>query len=83
MENSARQIVPHPEGESKITTLEAPGRSDGEPLVIETDGGRYQVQWDDSTPATPYGQLEFFAQFLKAGEVFAPRSTRTHVCARV
>jgi len=40
-------------------------------LVIETEGGRYQVQWDDSAPATPYGQLVFFAQFLKAGGLFS------------
>ena len=39
--------------------------------MIETDGGRYQVQWDDSAPATPYGQLVFFAQFLKAGGLFS------------
>lgn len=65
--------MPHPQGESKITSLEAPKPGDGEPLVIETEGGRYQVQWDNkvqwdnSAPATPYGQLVFFAQFLKAG----------------
>jgi hypothetical protein len=68
---SDRQIVPHPQGESKIATLEGPKAGDGEPLVIETEGGRYQVQWDDSAPATPYGQLVFFAQFLKAGGLFS------------
>src|SRR6516162_3911272 len=71
MESSQSQIVPHPQGESKITTLEGPEPGDGEPLVIETEGGRYHVQWDDSAPATPYGQLVFFAQFLKAGGLFS------------
>lgn len=37
---------------------------------METEAGRYQVQWDDSAPATPLGQLVFFAQFLRAGELF-------------
>jgi len=71
MESSERQIVAHPKGESRVTSLEAAKPGDGEPLVIETEGGRYQVQWDDRAPATPYGQLVFFAQFLKAGGLFS------------
>jgi hypothetical protein len=39
--------------------------------MVETEGGRYQVQWDDSAPATPLGQLVFFAQFLRAGGLFS------------
>ena len=39
--------------------------------MVETEGGRYQVQWDDSAPATPLGQLVFFAQFLRTGELFS------------
>src|SRR5215471_4731999 len=71
MESSESQVVPHPQGESKITTLGAPEPGESEPLVIETEGGRYHVQWDESAPATPYGQLVFFAQFLKAGGLFS------------
>ena len=36
-------------------------------LPVDTGGGRYHVQWDDSAPVTPLGQLVFFAQFLHAG----------------
>ena len=36
-------------------------------MSVDTKGGRYQVQWDDSAPMTPLGQLVFFAQFLHAG----------------
>jgi Transposase DDE domain group 1 len=35
-----------------------------EPLVVDTPGGRIQVQWDTETRATPNGQLAFFAEFL-------------------
>ena len=36
-------------------------------MSVETGGGRYHVQWDDTAPMTPLGQLVFFAQFLHAG----------------
>jgi len=36
-------------------------------MSVDTKGGRYHVQWDDSAPMTPLGQLAFFAQFLHAG----------------
>ncbi|MEI6035865.1 MAG: hypothetical protein WCS65_16485 [Verrucomicrobiae bacterium] len=42
-----------------------------EPLVVDTPGGRYQVEWDDAAPLTPTGQLVFFAQFLKGAELFS------------
>ena len=45
--------------------------SGNEPLVVDTPGGRYQVEWDDAAPLTPTGQLVFFAQFLKAAELFS------------
>lgn len=61
----------HPAGEEKNhrpsrekTTAFA---ADPPPLSVDTEGGRYQVQWDDSAPMTPLGQLVFFAQFLHAG----------------
>lgn len=68
---SERPLAGHPPGESQITTVEATKSLGDETLVIETEGGRYQVQWDDNAPATPYGQLVFFAQFLKAAELFS------------
>ena len=36
-------------------------------MSVDTGGGRYHVQWDDTAPMTPLGQLVFFAQFLHAG----------------
>ena len=42
-----------------------------EPLLVDTPGGRYHVRWGDSAPATPLGQLVFFAQFLNAGGLFS------------
>ena len=41
------------------------------PIAVDTEGGRYHVQWDDEAPLTPMGQLVFFAQFLKANELFS------------
>ncbi len=37
------------------------------PMPVDKGGGRYHVQWDDSAPVTPLGQLVFFARFLHAG----------------
>ena len=34
--------------------------------------GRHRVQWDDSAPVTPLGQLVFFAQFLHGWDHHAP-----------
>ena len=71
MDPTERLAAAHPEGESKILPVEAGKGPVDEPLMVETEGGRYQVQWDDSAPATPLGQLVFFAQFSRAGELFS------------
>lgn len=60
----------HPEGEKKKASPEGTKAGFEEPLVVDTEGGRYQVQWDDEAPFTPLGQLVFFAQFLRASELF-------------
>jgi hypothetical protein len=41
-----------------------------EAMVVDTLGGRMQVRWDESTQATPNGQLVFFAEFLACTGVF-------------
>ena len=41
-----------------------------EPMVVDTLGGRMHVRWDESSHATPNGQLVFFAEFLRAAGVF-------------
>ncbi len=62
----------HPEGELKS---EAKTKNDlatiQGPLTVDTLGGRVQVEWDTQAPSTPLGQLVFFAQFLKASEIFS------------
>lgn len=42
----------------------------GEPVVVDTLGGRLHVRWDETSGATPNGQLVFFAEFLAATGVF-------------
>ena len=34
------------------------------PLVVDTHGRRFHVEWDPHAPVTPLGQLVFFSQFL-------------------
>ena len=74
--SSSEGVFPaHRQGETKITqvlTLNAPLSA---PLAVDTQGGRYHVEWDDEAPLTPMGQLVFFAQFLKANQLF------TRLCA--
>ena len=41
-----------------------------EAMVVQTLGGRMQVQWDDAACATPHGQLVFFAEFLATAGLF-------------
>ena len=72
MEPSETHALAHPQGERKILPVEAGRWPVDEPLMVETECGRYQVQWDDSAPATPLGQLVFFAQFLRPCELFSP-----------
>lgn len=74
--NSSEGLLPaHPQGEVKISANGTVGFPLAGPLVFDTEGGRYHVQWDDEAPLSPMGQLVFFAQFLKANELF------TRLCA--
>ncbi len=58
----------HPVGEGKNEGFSHDKVSVGaSALPVDAGGGRYHVQWDDSAPVTPPGQLVFFAQFLHAG----------------
>jgi hypothetical protein len=51
-------------GEFKNQLMTAGG--DGEPMVVDTLGGRMHVHWDEEAQATPNGQLVFFSEFLRA-----------------
>ncbi len=42
----------------------------GAAQVVDTLSGRLHVRWDETAPATPHGQLVFFAEFLATTGVF-------------
>jgi hypothetical protein len=75
MDSPEALTTTHPPGEAQPEAAAAGLPAQDEPLLVDTAGGRYQVRWDDSAPATPLGQLVFFAQFLNAAELF------TRLCA--
>lgn len=68
MDSKSLLETAHPVGEVKNETISHDKVSAGASVLpVDTGGGRYHVQWDDSAPVTPLGQLVFFAQFLHAG----------------
>ena len=40
------------------------------PVVTDTFAGRIHVEWDNSAPVTPLGQMPFFIEFVKQGGLF-------------
>jgi hypothetical protein len=40
------------------------------PVTADTFAGPIHVEWDNSAPLTPLGQLSFFIEFLKLGALF-------------
>ena len=42
------------------------------PIELETFDGKVRVEWDPDASVSPFGQLPFFIQFLKAGQRFEP-----------
>lgn len=56
----------HPKGEGK--------NADNLPALdlipVDTFGGRVHVKWDSQASLTPLGQLAFFIEFLKTGDIF-------------
>ena len=53
-------------GESKKRVL---GELDAV-LAVDTFGGRVQVRWSPGAPATPFGQLAFFIEFLRTSGLY-------------
>ena len=41
-----------------------------DPVVADTFAGPIHVEWDNSAPLTPLGQLPFFIEFFKQGSLF-------------
>jgi hypothetical protein len=67
-------VLSHPAGEGGSApnqTAEAAISNPG-PVALDTVGGRVHVEWDPQASVTPLGQLVFFAQFLKAADLFDP-----------
>ena len=38
--------------------------------AVQSMGGRMHVRWDETAPATPHGQLVYFAEFLATAGIF-------------
>ena len=49
----------------KLAALSASVDEIAEPLALDTLGGRLHVKFDDAASATVFGQLPFFAEFLR------------------
>lgn len=67
------EIEPHqkgeyPEPEKKPNYL----LTDDTKLAVDTFGGRVHVEWDPQSSVTPLGQLPFFIEFLKLGNLLDP-----------
>ncbi len=60
--------IQHPLGEENPLSVSAIG----DPLVVETYGGKVHVEWDPTAAVTPIGQLPFFIEYLKIGGLFEP-----------
>jgi hypothetical protein len=50
-------------GELKKRKKLAVAQASEEFVVVQSMGGRMHVRWDDTAPATPHGQLVYFAQY--------------------
>jgi len=57
-------------GESNEPMKSALAQASEQAMVAQTLGGRMHVRWDETTAATPHGQIVFFAEFLAAAGVF-------------
>lgn len=71
MDSSEDTLAVHPVGEIEKAQIGPLDFLINTPLLVDTAGGRYHVEWDQDAPLTPMGQLVFFAQFLKASELFS------------
>jgi hypothetical protein len=60
-----RVIRSHPKGDQPAVEWPFSG-----PVVADTFSGRVHVEWDNSAPVTPFGQMPFFIEFVKQGGLF-------------
>ena len=57
-------------GESSKAKKSVLAQASEDVMVAQTMGGRMHVRWDETSQATPHGQLVFFAEFLATAGVF-------------
>jgi hypothetical protein len=66
----------HPKGErikpSKKNDFLSNCSESNDRLPVDTFGGRVHVEWDPGSAVTPLGQLAFFIDFLKMGNLLDP-----------
>ena len=60
----------HPAGEVLEMRRKVAQAELASPLVVDTHGRRFHVEWDVDAPVTPLGQLVFFSQFLATAGLF-------------
>lgn len=65
-------IRTHQKGERSTSIEDANNCPENTRLSIDTFGGRVHVEWDPQAAVTPLGQLPFFIEFLKVGNLFNP-----------
>src|SRR6201993_4335761 len=62
METQKQDILVHPQGEQPMVEARS--------AIADTFAGRVHVEWDETAPITPFGQLPFFIDFLKQAGLF-------------
>src|SRR5712691_3303565 len=66
MGTNRRVMVGLPMGELPVVVE----RVSAGPVVADTFAGRIHLEWDGGAPVTPLGQLPFFIEYVKQGELF-------------
>jgi hypothetical protein len=67
------EIVPHQNGERvEPEKKHNYWLTEDTQLAVDTFGGRVHVEWDPQSSVTPLGQLPFFIEFLKLGNLLEP-----------
>lgn len=67
------EVLAHQKGE-ELEPIKKPSSVlvESEKLSVDTFGGRVYVEWDPQSSVTPLGQLPFFIEFLKLGNLLEP-----------
>jgi len=58
----------HPEGEQELAVVGIAGAN--QTSTVDTYAGTIHVKWDETAAVTPFGQLAFFIEFLKAARLW-------------